>query len=275
MDADNIRKKLKTKNIFIILLFLILIVISYFSVNLYLDNQKLKKKNLKLQNEVPALTETEALNKGKELYDKVTEIYSVYKLKIPYCGYNLSEISNQKLTMFEDELKNIEENSDNLEQQVNTTNNDTSYYRSIFKNLDSLKKYLKDYMSEDLIEKNIKLNEKSVKDLILLQNEKYTGSNYVEYDMSLFCKATTIEVDNSRYIEKYTKDIDPYEIRTLSRDKNKITFLIKSKYLSDTVKDFNKECKDDINKCIVTYDKSFSIEKINNKWIVTVFNMHE
>lgn len=275
MDVDNIRKKLRTKNILIILLVFALLIISYFSIKLYIDNNKLKKKNLKLQNEVPALTETEALNKGKELYDKVTEIYSVYKMKIPYCGYSLSEISNQQLTTFEKELSEIELNENSLEQQANTTTNDTSYYRSNFKNLDEIKKYMGNYMSEDLIEKNIKLNEKPVKDLILLQNDRYTGANYVDYDKSIFCKASTIEVDNSKYIEKYTKDVEPYEIRTLSRNKNKITFLIKSKYVNDNIKDFNKECKDNIEKCIVSYDKPFSIEKINNKWVVTVFNMYE
>lgn len=275
MDADNIRKKLKGRNITIVILVLVIVLLCCSDVLLYLNNNELKKENTKLKNEEPALTESEAMKKGKELYDKATEIYTLYSFKLPYCGYSKSEVSKQKMTKFEEELKEKDDKKINLEQQTETVKNETSYYKSNYRNLDSLKKYLSNYLSEDLIEKNIKPKEKVIKDLVLLQNETYTGSNYVEYSGALYCKATSDYTDESRYIEKYTSEVNPYDIKIVYRDRNKISYMVKSKYVSNDVKDFNAECKNDINKCIITSEKQFTIEKTDGKWLVTVFNIHE
>lgn len=275
MDAENLRKKLKTKNILIALLVIAVITLTYFDISLYKNNSNLKREYNKLVNADPKLTEREALLKGKELYDKATEIYTVYSNKIPYCGLNLNEINGQTLTKFEDELIDAAPDTPKLEKDDDTVENETSYYKSKYKDIKTLKRYLANYLSEDLIENNIKSNEKVIKDLILLTNETYTGSNYVSYENSLYCKATIDEKFESRYLANYTKEIEPYDMRIVSIDTNKISFLVKSKYLNDKVTDFNKECKENIDSCINTNEKAFTIEKVDGNWIVTVFKMHE
>lgn len=271
MDFDSITNKLKVKNIIIVILVLLIILLLSISTYLYINNINLKNENNKIKNTNKPLTEEESINKGTNLYNKVNDIYEVYSYDIPYCGLTYNEIQNQELTNFEDELKDT---SDNLVKDEEVKN-DIYYYKSHYKNLKELKNYLSNYLSNDLINKKIKIKEKEITDISMLNNSTYHGSNYVIKNNNLYCKATTKKKNNSRYINYFNNNIDPYDIRVLQIDNDRINYLINSKYLNDNIKDFNSECTNNIEKCINTNEKSFVIEKNDNKWIVSVFNYHK
>lgn len=284
MDYDNIRKSLRKRTVSIIILVLIVLALGSSTVLLFLDNQRLKEQlNKKIENS-SLLTEEEAKEKAIELYDKATEIYEVYSYNIPYCGKKLNDLKTVNKTNFEKELSSMtetaEENSVNeSDKETSTENNEkniykneTYYYKSKFNNIDGLKDYLSNFLIESRVNEMTKI--KPLKNIELLQNETYKDSNYVLHNNKLYCKIIDIK-NESRYISNYTNEIKPYEIKTIKIRANKITFLVTSKYLKDEIKDFNTECKDDIDKCIRTDDQSFSIELVDGSWLVSMFNIHE
>ena len=204
-----------------------------------------------------------------------------------YNGNNLLCCSNGIYTYdsnFEKELSSMtetaEENSVNeSDKETSTENNEkniykneTYYYKSKFNNIDGLKDYLSNFLIESRVNEMTKI--KPLKNIELLQNETYKDSNYVLHNNKLYCKIIDIK-NESRYISNYTNEIKPYEIKTIKIRTNKITFLVTSKYLKDEIKDFNTECKDNIDKCIRTDDQSFSIELVDGSWLVSMFNIHE
>ena len=178
----------------------------------------------------------EATKLGKNLYDKATEIYSTWVF-LPYCGNSLEEIANQKSIHFED--------------------NSIEFYKSRFSSISDLKQELANYLSEDIINTKV---------------DKYESLGYYEVDNNkLYCRKTIGKGWLSSYLEKY--DIKANDITD-----NKITYTITSYY----AKDIDKcEGNGDLNiyNCpeenIETKDTNFTIEKVNNNWIVTEYNLHE
>ena len=276
MDYDNIRRSLRKRTVSIIILLLIVLALGFSTVLLFLDNQRLKEQlNKKIENS-SLLTEEEAKEKAIELYDKATEIYEVYNYNIPYCGKTLNDLKIVDRTNFEKELLSNENNSINEDNDTKTTENqyknETYYYKSKFNDIDSLKDYLSNFLIESRVNEMTKT--KPLKNIELLQNETYKDSNYVLHNNKLYCRIIDIK-NESRYISNYTNEIKPYDIKTIKIRTNKITFLVTSKYLKDEIKDFNTECKDNIDKCIRTDDQSFSIELVDGSWLVSMFNIHE
>lgn len=267
MNSDNIRSSMRTRTIFIIVLFLIIIVLSISSVLLFQDNQRLKEALNKKLEDNDLLSEEEAKKVGIELYDKATEIYEVYNLNIPYCGEGINELKVIEKTTFSDELSELEED----DEKVKT--NTISYYKSKFKNMDALKTYLGNFLIDTRVNEYTKV--KPLKDLSLLTNINDNNTyDYILNQDRLYCRIGDI-TDNSRYIKKYTNEIEPYDIKTVKIRNNKITFIVTSKYLSNNITNFDLECKNDIDKCITTVDQSFSIEKIEGTWLVSMFSLHE
>lgn len=276
MDYDNIRRSLRKRTVSIIVLLLIVLALGSSTVLLFIDNQRLKEQlNKKIENS-SLLTEEEAKEKAIELYDKATEIYEVYNYNIPYCGKTLNDLKIVDRTNFEKELLSNENNSINEDNDTKTTENqyknETYYYKSKFNDIDSLKDYLSNFLIESRVNEMTKT--KPLKNIELLQNETYKDSNYLLHNNKLYCRIIDIK-NESRYISNYTNEIKPYDIKTIKIRTNKITFLVTSKYLKDEIKDFNTECKDNIDKCIRTDDQSFSIELVDGSWLVSMFNIHE
>lgn len=250
-------KNEKFKNIIIgilIIIIVLLIVLICLIYNKKSDNDN-KKVDINSNNEVieqnNKLSETEAITIGKSLYDKATEIYEVWVLR-PYCGFNNEEIYKQPMTNF-------------------GINEFIQQYDSGMKNLDELKDYLAQYLSDTII--NEKIKENAITDLSKV--EQY--SNYVETDGKLYCRANTGKgwLNNS-YLNEYKMEVQ-------SITENKIIYNIKSTYINSNlyVDNPNSECSiENSNKCSDSdkeyKDTKFIVEKnSNNKWIISEYTLHE
>ena len=279
----NTDKKLRVKNIFLTILFIFLVGSVLFSFYLFNENKKLKDELSKYVGDNVVLSKEEAIKTGTELYDRVTEMFEVYNLGLPYCGVSIKDLEKVEKTKFEKELSTTDmeetenEETDETDKEEITNpdyvKNNTYYYKSRFSSVDDLRNYLVNFVDGEMIKD--KLNVKEIKDISLLENVNTTGATYVIYEDSLYCKTNEKIENESRYISNFTSSISPYELKTIKIRKNKITFLVTSKYLKDDIKDFDKECKDDVDSCITMLDQNFTIEKVNGVWIVTSFNVHE
>lgn len=246
----------KKSNKGIIILMIIIIVILavlcvLFATNTITFNHKEIKNEIENQENTSTVSDKsttlsliEATTLGKDLYDKATEIYSTWKL-LPYCGYS-DEIYNQKSV----ELK---------------PGTGIISYESMFSNLKELKEYLSKYLSKEIIDSQIK--EEAITDI----NELNDYTDYVIYNNKLYCRQNSGKGWISSYLKKY--DIKPNDITD-----NKITYTITSYYAKDIDKcDGNGDLN--IYNCpeenIETKDTNFTIEKVNNNWIVTEYNLHE
>ena len=103
------------------------------------NDSNLNNNNSNNEQNTNILSENEAIEIGKKLYDKTTEIYSVWVL-FPYCGY---DITSDTIDL-------------NIENLGNYDNGNSEYYESEFTSLDELRDYLKNYLSEDIINDNVK-----------------------------------------------------------------------------------------------------------------------
>ena len=298
MNYDNIRGSMRSKNIAIVILVLIVIALSFGVVYLFLANQRLNKQLISKQIDESILSEADAKDIGIKLYDKATEIYEVYSKGLPYCGKSLSELKNVNKTKFEEEFAKLnesttstnnskkevkeddEDDDDSKEDNEKTTKieeieeykNDVDYYKSKYKDMTGLKEYLSNFLTETRVNEYTKV--KPVKDLKLLSNESYINSNYVLYNNYIYCRVNDFSND-SKYIKNYSDSVEPYDIKTIKIKPSRITFIVTSKYLKDDITDFETECKEDISKCIKTDDQSFSIEKVDGVWQVSMFTLHE
>lgn len=223
------------------------------SINVDKDENNKNTNDTSVEEKESLLTESEAINIGRTLYDKLTEIYETSNL-IPYCGYNYI----QAITNASDEFS--AEGFDNVK-----------YLKTNFNSLDDLKNALRNYLSDDLI-----------KDLVTgdvvtdLKNLK-VYSNYLIKDNTLYCRAYT----GAGYMTLYANN---YEMTIKSIDEKEITFNIKSKYVKESASyecinavfgnmDISGVCNSDE----VEYkDTTFTISKnSNNNWVVTDFTLHE
>lgn len=214
------------------------------------NEEKVPQSNNEQPNSVIKLTEAEALSKGKELYDKATEIYETWAL-VPYCGFTYQEVTEQK-----------EENF----------GYDVRYYDSGMKNLEELKQHLSQWLSEEIIKE--KITETAITDVSLLKEQKYSFTNYIEKDGKLYCRAHTGKGWLTYYLNEYDLSVEKI-------DNNTIVYSVKSAYanykaqenyskcLSGNIKD----CKEDE---IEYKDTTFVIEKNeSNNWVVLKYQLHD
>ncbi len=185
------------------------------------------------------ISNEEAISIGTKLYDKATEIFSTWKL-LPYCGYTLKEVYN---------IEGI---------TIDTDKDYVKYYPAKYNTLNELKKDLANYLSNDIIEKNV--------------NENDTNY-YKTKDNKLYCRKTLGNGWVSFYLNNYT-------MKVTELTENKITYSITSTYAKDITKCENNDdvgltknsCKEDN---IETKDSTFKIEKTNGNWVATDFTLHD
>ncbi len=269
----------KSKNIIIALLGIIIVILITLIVLLAngtisfnkktADNTQLDKNTPEKNNTI--LTEAEANSIGKELYDKATEIYSVWVL-YPYCGYNLlADKSNLK-----------------IEKLGDSGMGNGSYYQTNFTNLEELKKYLLQYLSKEIVEEKIVAEYQRngetyynyVTELSLLSSNDfhYGYVDYVLKDNKLYCR---LESGKGWLNDRY---LGEYSLKTKTIEENKIEFTVTSTYISEETyqKIINNTTECNIlntDKCTnndkVYKDTDFVIEKIDNNWVVTSYTLHE
>ena len=232
------------------------------------NDSNLNNNNSNNEQNTNILSENEAIEIGKKLYDKTTEIYSVWVL-FPYCGY---DITSDTIDL-------------NIENLGNYDNGNSEYYESEFTSLDELRDYLKNYLSEDIINDNVKesyqLNGetyyKYVTDTSLLSSTDphYSYVDYVLKDNKLYCRHQS----GKGWLN--TKYLDEYSLNVSNIDENKITFTVTSTYITDdTLQNSETSCNNQnptncTDKDKEYKDSEFVIEKVNNNWIVTNFTLHE
>ncbi len=200
------------------------------------------------------LTEEQALEEGKKLYDKATEIYEIWQL-YPYCGLNPNEYEGDTEALGDSELGNGE------------------YYKSNFSSLEDLKKYLTQWLSEDIVNSKVvkefkvdgEVEYNYVEDLSLLKgNEKYAYVDYVLKDNALYCRLETGKGWMSSYYG--------YDIKVDSIEEDKIVYTVTSKYIKES-SECSENCKDeDLN----YKDTKFVIERNSSgKFVVTNYTFYE
>ncbi len=233
-------------------LIVIIIILSVFCIlfatnTLELNSIKVKDDNKNKQNnlvenkdkqpELEVVSDSEALTLGKDLYDKATEIYSTWVLT-PYCGYGSNELYNHEGV--------------NIGGQPGY-----SYYESMFNNIDELREYLLKYLSQDIVNSKVPKN--------VLENQEEIA-DYIIYNNKLYCRRDAGKGWLSSYLGKY-------DIKVNSKESSKISYTITSYYTK------NEEVCSKYWGCdksnIETKDTNFTIEKINDKWIVTDYTLYE
>lgn len=249
--------------VLVIILSLLVIGLGVFIVyDKFNSNNDSENKDNSLNN-VELLTNDEALAEGKRLYDKATEIYETWVLT-PYCGVIVSDIDE----------KNIETLGD-------SGYGNGSYYKSNFTNFDDLKKHLKQWLSDDIINENVtKIYElngetyyKYVEDISLLSNQDshYGYVDYVLKDNKLYCRLDTGKGWLSTYQDKY-------DIKVNSIEENKITYTITSTYAKQDSDCYlgmsaNESCSDED---LEYKDTSFVIERNSlGDFVVTEYTLHD
>lgn len=261
----------RNKNIIIVLLVVIIIILitlvvlfanGTISFNSKKANNTQAGTNTTEKNDT-ILTESEAGSIGKKLYDKATEIYSVWQLR-PYCGYNL-------LSEYEYSNLKVEDLGDEYDR----------YYQTDFTSLEDLKNYLKQYLSKEIVEKTVEESYQRngetyynyVTDLSLLSSKDnhYSIVDYVLKNNKLYCRLTTHKGWlNDTYLEEYS-------LKPTTIEENKIVFTVTSTYISEnSATECNKENADKCTNDDKVYkDTNFVIEKIDDNWVVTDYTLHE
>lgn len=211
------------------------------------------------------LSNEEAINEGKRLYDKATEIYETWVL-IPYCGV----VRNKA---YEDENK--------IEKLGDSGYGNGSYYKSNFTSLDDLKNHLKQWLSEDIVnEKIVKTSVSNgetfynyVEDVSLLSKKDghYGYVDYVLKDNTLYCRLDTGKGWLTLYQNKYDIKVDKIE-------ENKITYTITSTYGKQDSGCYlgmldSKTCEE---KDLEYKNTTFVIEKnTTGKFVVSEYTLHD
>ena len=265
MKDENMKGKMK--NILLIVLILIVVVLIILFVTGIISFNKVVNNNSNGKENNIILSETDAIEIGEELYDKVTEIYSVWVLR-PYCGYDVnSDTTNLKKETF-----------------GNSGNGNSLYYESQFTSLDELKNYLSEYLSDKIINDNVKeiyqLNGetyyKYVTDISLLSSSDphYSYVDYVLKDNKLYCR---LEVGKGWLNNKY---LNEYSLKVSDITEDKVVFTVTSTYINDETLNSESTCNfENPNNCSESdkeyKDTEFVIEKVDNNWIVTSYILHE
>ena len=221
------------------------------------DNNNVNNNNVS-----KLLSNEEAIIEGKRLYDKATEIYETWVV-IPYCGLDYHGAINQ-----------------NVETLGDSGYGNGRYYKTKFKSFDELKEYLKQWLSEDIINKKVvkqtewngEINYNYVEDLSLL-SKKDTHYAYIDYvlkDNTLYCRLDT----GKGWVSSY---IDEYDIKVDTIEDNKITYTITSKYGKENSGCYwgsanNKTCSEDD---LEYKDTTFVIEKNSTgNFVVSEYTLH-
>lgn len=245
----------KRKSIIIILLLIIiaiLVVLFLFNLNGNIPFKVNGKQKDKVQEEKKLLTEEQALNIGRELYDEVTEIYLTSTL-IPYCGYDYQSSITNETELFTQDIYG-----------------DLSYQKAKFTSLEDLRNYLSNYLSQDLIGQIV------TTDAITDLNDLKMYTDYIIYNDVLYCRAYT----GAGYMSNYLND---YRMSIKTLDESKITFNIKSSYAKvdagheclNSIDTWNDEKANCDSHEIEYKDTTFKIEKVNDNWIVTDYTFHD
>lgn len=173
----------------------------------------------------------------RETIDKANEYFETIALK-PYCGTT----SDTKTITYKEDGGSF----------------DGMYVKSEFKNLDELKDYLKSFLSDSLIDNDLKLSD--------YDNPKMYD-NYYEIDGSLYCRNYSGKGIRTTYTDNY--DIE------LEEENNKIIARVAYEYLTD-----ESECEiKNLSKCPNSNFKykidKIELEKDNDNLIITKMNFHQ
>ena len=251
----------KGKNIIITLLIIVVVVLMVIIALMYmgvitnsvngknnnLDDNEMDQNNSTTVNE-KKLDEAEALIIGKDLYDMATEIYGTW-IVLPYCGLNYQEVLNQRSYKLGD-----------------SAIGNGNFYKTDFKDLDGLKDYLSNWLSDEIISE--KITETAVTDLELLNDSEYGYTKYVIKDDNLYCGMDTGKGWVTTYLNHYDMSVNNIE-------DSKVSYKVNSYYLND----YEAECSS-INTCdesdISTKETNFVIKKEQDDiWVVSEFILHE
>lgn len=204
----------------------------------FADLKNESKKETTEKQEDNKLSETEAISQGNKLYKKANKVYSVWKL-LPYCGYDLIEIYNQTGV------------------KLDSNNSYIEYYESKYSSVEDLKKDLSNFLSTEII--NAKISE---------DNDTFYKVN----NNKLYCRKTLGNGWVTPYLNKYDLKINTIE-------EKKITYTVTSYYAIDFTKCKNSSNNMSVSDCeesnIETKNTNFTIEKVNNNWVVTSFTLHD
>ena len=213
------------------------------------DNKQ--TSNNEQNSEANTLSEQEALNIGKELYDKATTVHETWQL-LPYCGVSSEELNNKK-------IENIGKAS--------------RMYESDFKDLNELKEYLATFLSTEIINQHIK--EEAITDLSILDQDNKEYTDYAIKDGKLYCRFNTGKGWLSRYLNNYDM-----KVNTIKNDL--IIYDVKLANVAEYVAtQTNSKCTygGKISDCkeneIEYVDTKFIIKKVNDNWIVTDYKLHD
>lgn len=187
------------------------------------------------------------INDVKEVIDKATSYYDKTRL-MPFCG----DTSESKKVKFKgDDTSSLIEGE---------------YLKSEFKDLEEIKNYLLEFMSESLIDtNNLKLSD---------YNNPKMYDNYYMIDNNLYCRGYSGKGYNSLYTGNYNIEIT-------SNTDSKININIAYEYISEKTinKEENKCTTKDLSSCKnsdfeYTIGK-ITIDKINNKYIISKIDYHD
>lgn len=187
------------------------------------------------------------INDIKEVIDKTISYYDTTRL-MPFCG----DTSASKKVKFKE--------------------NDTSsppegeYLKSEFKDLEEVKNYLLEFMSESLIDTTtLKLSD---------YNNPQMNDDYYMIDNNLYCRGYAAKYYNSLYTNNYN-------IEVTNNTDSKININIAYEYIKeDTISKENNKCTTkDLSSCKnsdfeYTIGK-ITIDKINNKYIISKIDYHD
>lgn len=211
------------------------------------------------------LSNEEALAEGKRLYDKVTDIYEISVL-VPYCGIDPYEY-------YEPDKRN------EIKELGDSALGNGEYYKSNFSSLDDLKKYLTQWLSEELVNKKVvkqrefddgTISYNYVEDLSLLRGkEEYSYIDYVLKDNALYCRLQT----GKGWLTHYRS----YEMKVDSITENKIVYTITNEYIKADSACWQHEDEVDCKKEDLEYkDTKFTIERnASGNFVVTDYTLHE
>ena len=228
------------------------IIIGLFATNtITFSNKKVDRKTSDTGNTTNSglLSDNEALEIGKKLYDKAIEMQNVYVL-LPYCGYSMSEISGFKETNF-----------------GITDRGNLAYYETEYSDLDALKNELSNYFKKSIVDTIVNYGDESdvITDVAKLRDNEM--ASYVIYNNKLYCRKHVRKGYTSFYL-----GIDDITIDNI--DENKISYNIKSAYVKDGPN--NRRCYTDSTQQCTEDDKEykdtkFVIEKHNDNWVVSEY----
>lgn len=200
------------------------------------DNEVLENEIVKL------LTNEQAIEEGKKLYDMATKVYEAKDYhNLPFCG----------VLLYSDDIKDK-----TLEELDVGQNEKHKYYKSDFSNKSDLEKYLKQWLSDDIVNDIVETN---------------NSIDYMIVDNILYCR---LEPALGGHLSYYQKK---YDIKVNSIEENKITYTVSSAYSKDKsciMASVGASVCDGVE--LEYRDTNFVIEKNESgNFVVTEFTLHD